>query len=504
MHLAFKDNLQMNIKVILGIFSTIFILLIAPVVGFAQGFIVDWSNPEVLFSTPDGLKSNELWVLRDQADSLYVWWPLFVDEAQEELDSSSLIRTLHTQRIDEDWRSPIDVMVWPDAGRLTTVVIDDVGILHGFSATDCISYVNAPHDEAMSARGWGDRMCLDKTGLVNPSVVRGQDGTIYVVYASLGNHSLRLIYSKDNGATWSSYMTVEEEPENFLLSPILAIDEEGRLHMVWSIGQAPDAYPPLGVYYSRSDDAGKSWTTPIQLGGIDESQPAIAVYKQEVHVLWNGDAAKRGRYYRYSPDAGESWGAVEVLSPPSDQGGRGGLQRPPAIIVDNLGNVHVLLHEQESLYYASKTDLGWRPKQPLYNPDLMNAVELFAVRLAISGGNSLHAIYILKSYDQSKDEDPRNHIWRIFHQSREINAVNELPTLWPTHEQEVSERARDTPYSEVLPATSAAVPTQVISFDNDLSNLDTYNPAWSIYVSIISVSVFILILLGIFVIRQRS
>jgi hypothetical protein len=93
-------------------------------------------------------------------------------------------------------------MVWPDAGRLTSVVIDQVGLLHAFSATDCVSYVKAQHDQAMSAHAWGNRICLDQTGLANPTVVQSADGTNYVLYAALNNHSFRLIHSKDGGATW--------------------------------------------------------------------------------------------------------------------------------------------------------------------------------------------------------------------------------------------------------------------------------------------------------------
>ena len=48
------------------------------------------------------------------------------------------------------WRNPLDVMVWPDAGRLTSVIIDQTGLLHGFSGTDCLSYDNAHRDEARS------------------------------------------------------------------------------------------------------------------------------------------------------------------------------------------------------------------------------------------------------------------------------------------------------------------------------------------------------------------
>ena len=429
------------------------ILGVAPKASNAQGFIVDWSNPEVLFSFPEDQKSNQLWVLKNQEDTVYLWWPITNVEGEGEAADNSKSRTLHTQMINGEWRSPMDVMMWPDAGRLTSVVIDPEGILHGFSGTDCVSYVNAQHDEAMSARAWQERICLDQTGLANPAVGRAPDGTIYVLYAALENHSLRLIHSKDGGETWSSYITVEENLENFVRYPAMAVDDQGRIHAVWSISQAPDGYPPLGIYYSRSNNGGLNWTAPVQLGGMDEGEPAIAVYNDDVHVLWNGDADKRGRYYRHSKDAGETWEAVEILSPPSSQGGRGGLQRPPAIIVDNLGNVHALLHEQESLFYTAKIDQAWIEKQPLYIPGMMRAAEIFSVRLVITGGNQLHAIYLLASFNQLNTQDITNRSWTLFHQSREIDADPVAPVPWPERTNEevstISQVEENSPSNEV-------------------------------------------------------
>lgn len=473
-HSAFKVRPSWIVKIVGVIICCLIIPLITPISIFAQGFITDWSNPEVLFSTPEGQKSNELWVLSDKADNLYLWWPIFDVETEEEPLESSKGRTLHTQMTGGEWRSPIDVMVWPDAGRLTSAIIDQEGTLHAFSGTDCLSYLSARHDEAMSARGWGERSCLDKSGLSNTSVVMAKDGTIYVMYVAVGNHSLRLIHSKDGGRTWSSYITVEEDPVQFLLDPMMEIDDLGRLHAVWYVGQAPDAYPPVGVFYSRSDNDGVTWSVPVQLGGMDEGQPAIAVHNDDVHVLWNGDASKRGRYYRYSSDAGESWGNVEVLSPPASQGGKGGLQRLPAIIVDNLGNAHALLHEQESLYYTSKINGTWTPKQPLYIPSMMKAREIFAIRLAITGGNQLHAIYLLASNVRVNDGD----IWTLFHQSREIDADPVAPIPWP---ERTSEEITQISQVEENPPVNEVAPPEVIDFNEpdigNQSDLSQYNPS---------------------------
>jgi hypothetical protein len=485
----------MKIKpVIIGI-SMLIMLSIASAIVKAQEFIFDWSNPEVIFSTPRGQKSNELWVLADLEDILYMWWPVFDIDTEKDTAKNSLKWTLHTQMIDGKWRSPLDVLVWPDAGRLTSVIVDNSGLLHGFSATDCVSYVNAQRDESMSAHAWGDSVCLDQTGLTNPSVVQDQDGTIYVMYAAIGNQSLRLVKSNNGAATWSPYITVVEDDNNFLLDPMMAIDDAGSLHVVWSVGLAPDAYPPVGVFYSRSDDEGESWTVPVQLGGLDEGQPAIAVHEDDVHVVWNGDAVKRGRYYRFSGDSGNSWGSVEALSPQNSQGGRGGLQRPPAIVVDNLGKVHVLLHEQESLFYSSKLDQDWTPKQSLFIPEVMKAVEVYATRLAITNGNILHAFYILESYDQLQTEDPSDHIWRIFHQSKQINSTVESPILWPTGEHNETLASTNPQDALEVAEAKATRPPTIEIHDSEIEGRNNFNPAWSFYVAVTSVTVFIALFL---------
>ena len=469
----------------------------------AQELSRQWSDPELLYLVSDGLRSNYISIISDRASKVYTWWATFDAYPETRTGSQPKSSTFHAQNIRGEWRSPTDVMVWPDAGRMTSVILDDKGILHAFSSTDCLYYSKAYQDQAMSAQGWSNVGCLDETGITFPSAEKAPDGIFYVVYSTLGNHSYRLIKSADSGSTWSSYKTILEE-EDFLLDPMIAIDHQGRLHLVWSVGQAPDAYPPLGVFYSRSDDGGSSWTPPFQLGGMDEGEPAIAVYEDEVHVLWNGDAAKRGRYYRYSPNAGETWGGVEILSAPSDEGGKGGLQRPPALIVDNIGDVHALLHEQEELYYSTKTEFGWSPKESLYNSELMKGVEIFGVRLAITDGNILHSLYILESYDQSDSEDRRNHIWRVFHQTREIDARYESPSPWPpgvVEQNEIDANLSPTIEPEL---SITALASNSFGVENDLQELNDYNPAWSIYISAISVSLFIVSLLVYFFIKLRN
>lgn len=379
-----------------------------------------WSAPELVYSAPSDMETNELWLLRDQADILYMWWPLFPADDMQLADGDSQTTVFHTQWIDGVWKEPIDILVWPDAGRLTAVVTDPSGLLHAFSTTNCLSYVYARQTEAMNAKAWGGQQCIDNTGNTNVAVAKGPDDTLYIVYAVPGTQSLHLAQSHDDGVTWylGEVATVQRKEDGFFSDPALAVDGQGKLHLVWSPASPPIGYPLRGVLYSRSDDSGRTWTDPVQIAREHEGQAAIAAYGDEVHVLWNGDAGKRGRYYRYSADAGQSWGPIEVL------GAGGGLQRPPALIVDNIGHVHALLHEQEYLYYISKDENGWTAKEPLYTPQSLNAEEVFTVRLAITGGNQLHALYTLS-------EEPDSHK-SIYYQHRTIDAQPAALTPWPT------------------------------------------------------------------------
>lgn len=375
-----------------------------------------WSKPELLFSTGAASYTNELWLLRGRDDSLYLWWPVFPAGGGAGADEQA--RVFFTQRTGARWIVPVDVLTWPAAARLTSVVMDRTGRMHAFSGTTCLSYVYADHQNAAKASGWSKQRCLDDVGNSNVAAAIGTDDTIYVVYAARGTQALRLARSRDLGLTWSltDIASVLDADEGFYGDPALAVDQQSRLQLVWTVYSPPEGYPPLGVLYARSDDGGDSWTPPRELGRVDEGQPAVAVYGDEVHVLWDGDARKRGRYYRNSRDGGKTWGPIQALS---EEGAPGGLQRAPALVVDGVGHVHALLHEQESLYYTMKGEGGWTAKEPLYDAQRLGASEVYTIRLAITGGNRLNAFYTVY-VDGGRSK-------RIYYQYRDIDAPAATP-----------------------------------------------------------------------------
>ena len=469
------------------------ILIILGIVPPASALIFgsEWGIPELVFSPPQGEKTNELWVIRDDADRIYLWWNLFPVENEEARDTVRPA-VIHAQWTNGRWQGPNDILVWPGGGRLTSTVIDDVGRLHAFSATDCISYSHAMWYEALSAQNWSERQCIDGTGLTNPSASVSPDGIIFVAYADAGTKALRLIKSTNNGKSWSIVSTIDETIDGFLNDPALTVDDKGRLHLVWSVGSPPSSYPPLGVYYSRSDNGGENWKLPIQLSGTDEGEPAIAVHDDEIHVLWNGDVKKGGRYYRYSKDAGDYWELTETLSPQASAGGQGGLQRPPAIITDSTGTVHVLLHEQEALYYMAKVGTVWTDKELMFTSSDFNSREIREPRMAITNGNQLHAFYIIIPYARLPDEDAVNNISRVYHQFRMIDAPQEDPTP-------ISIPASPESTTTFAPTEVIRTPTFQATSDglsqNSENSIEASNPGYILILSASIVIIFISLVL---------
>lgn len=385
-----------------------------------------WRAPEGVFTELAGEYTNELWMLRDPADMLYLWWPVFPAEGDylspQQIRSQSAV--FHTVWHNGVWQKPRDILVWPNAGNnLLAAVMDSQGVIHAFSKTDCLSYTSVKHTLSMDPKAWNERRCVDSMGVSNIAVAVDPNDRIYLAYAAEDTQAIRVAISENYGMDWESHevatiMQYEGPTDGYFTDPDLFVDQQKRIHVVWSPATPPDGYPLLGTLYARSDDGGYTWTPPIQLGHAREGQPTLAVHQNDVHVLWNGDASNPGRFYRYSPDGGASWQDIEKL------GDGGGLQRKPALIVDNRGNLHVMLHEQQNLFYLSKIGGQWSVKQPLYSAPERSAVEVFTIRLAITGGNQLHAAYTLMT---EQNPDGR----AIYHQVRPIDALPVEPSPMP-------------------------------------------------------------------------
>src|SRR5919108_233079 len=171
------------------------------------------------------------------------------------------------------------------------------------------------------------------------------DGVLYVSYEVWNNPVGRsggrafVSRSEDGGDTWTHHFVsnVNDLPSPLPHSafrdasyPVLEVGDDGTLHMVWSNWQGGSA----DIVYSRSQDAGASWTRPVRINQESVKSDQFFAWIDSsggfVHVGFVDrqytDDAMLDHSYVVSPDGGDTWSQtvrVSSASSPSDASGFG-------------------------------------------------------------------------------------------------------------------------------------------------------------------------------------
>lgn len=308
---------------------------------------------------------------------------------------------------DGRWTEPIDVLVSPDRGGLDSpaVALDARGFLHvtwqGGAGAD-IYYSSAHVSQAGTARGWSQPQVLSEgAGGFGSDIAAAPDGTLHVVYAERGGDVFSR-RSADAGRTWSPRVTVSEIPRGQRATdyPRIAIDGRGRLHVVWTELELPQGWPPLGAFYSRSEDGGQTWSNALPVAGLQYGQVAVAVRGLDhVGLVWNGSVAVGDRRFQESHDGGKAWSAAQVVSASI----RGGFVGFPGLSFDSAGALHVVTSVDlprpegqqgpvQAVYHLSWDGATWSAPTLISN----GVVGKWSVEhpwIAISEGNRLQVVW---------------------------------------------------------------------------------------------------------------
>ncbi|MBD3387093.1 T9SS type A sorting domain-containing protein [candidate division KSB1 bacterium] len=153
-------------------------------------------------------------------------------------------------------------------------------------------------------------------GYQGRNLLKHPSGGLFIVFHDLRDDRRFIYYSQsqDEGKTWSPPIAVDTTLY-YSGMPSLAIDENERLHTVWHAQANSDA-DPFTIYHSFSDDQGKSWSAPELISrsftGGDQLYPFIAVdNKNQPHVVWNtvlyADVFEGDIYHAFSQDNGLTW-----------------------------------------------------------------------------------------------------------------------------------------------------------------------------------------------------
>jgi len=149
---------------------------------------------------------------------------------------------------------------------------------------------------------------------------------LVVLYRDQEPHDMRLNHSGDGGVSWQAMAPVGDFGWQFSGCPhcggALAVSGRGDgalLHSIVWTGK-PEA---AGLYFLSSSNHGKSWSPPRAIGNTRSRRADIAARDDEIAAVFTDSAAQFGAVsFIRSEDAGRTWSSPKVLTRIADGSGQ--------------------------------------------------------------------------------------------------------------------------------------------------------------------------------------
>lgn len=346
----------------------------------AQSGAATWLEPVMVWDESDAVSDPRL--VTDAGGNAHLFFLGRSEGATESI-------LYHIDPDDAGQGNPVDVLIGvaPDYD----VVADPFGSLHLLfnGAGSTLQYASVAGARAGDSQAW-ERP--ENLGSATPgaAIAVGADGALHVVFGR--QQDIYYLRSDDGGESWLEPTRLASAQEPRIAAHLAAmIDRDDTLHCYWSEVSPPDYHPSEGLFHSTSDDAGATWADPAQIAGEHYTLPGLLTDAAGIgHLIWQGDVAVGGRYYRRL--AGGDWSATEEVLP----AGEGGMSGDAPMAVDSAGNLHVVTVGDVGPRWVVRTGSGWsnpvditRSQEDL--PSEVTSIEYPA--LAIAGGNQLMAAW---------------------------------------------------------------------------------------------------------------
>jgi hypothetical protein len=264
-----------------------------------------------------------------------------------------------------------------------------------------------------------------------PHITADTGGSLHVVYA-IPLNEFRGIYhtrSDDGGETWSlSHQVFDAAAADWTVAdyPRVAVDEQGALHAVWVRSPLPGSGAPEGVYHARSDDDGETWSEPSQIGLGAYAWPQIAAAgDNEMHIVWNEATEPLTGWHTWSVDGGQTWTRPERVPGFRD------LSAPTSLIADRTGALYLVglgqaTDGQPSVFLSTWDGERWLAYEAL-DLDLESLEPGVAASLA---GAQERLDVILRGEGEAADGATQVQLWHAGRQLGESAAMPE-PAVEP-------------------------------------------------------------------------
>lgn len=319
-------------------------------------------------------------------------------------------------------------------------------------------YSWANSERAVSATEWSEPFALPSPSQWNsaPDVFVDSAGRIGVAFAVPVNEDrgIYLVISDDGGLTWLSPLKVfdaEAVKWERVDNPKVTLSENDTLHLLFT-RYATLRAASTELYYSRSSDAGISWSEPQSVGNGAVLWNDLVSYEGKfIHRLWqeesNSEIASLGQVSR---DGGATWENPINLSSVSAS------PEAVALVFDGVRELHFIrLEEDRALEDVGRIklivhDARWDGKK--WTQEALQEFTLSGrnARFSVDGGlasNGFIAVCIVTQYQDLNG----NLVNEILSLDRSLNQTNESLTPFPA---EISEPIGQVTQS-VAPTVSA-------------------------------------------------
>ncbi len=118
-------------------------------------------------------------------------------------------------------------------------------------------------------RVWRDPQVIPGTQFaMSPNVAAGADGTLHLVFGQRKGpqNAIWHLASKDGGRSWGAPTQLSQASTAPQRGQSVAVDEQGRVHVTWHLGDPVQGTVPSTVWYTFSAPGGRAFSPPQELG----------------------------------------------------------------------------------------------------------------------------------------------------------------------------------------------------------------------------------------------
>jgi len=302
------------------------------------GTLEDVASDDVKLSSPKFITDNQ--------NRAHLFWSRSENLAPESLGKS----IYYSVRQDGQWSPPAEILV-SSSGKAEQIDAgidseNQISIVWSGGEGGEIYFSQADYRQAFIPTSWSTPLSLPSPLPIgsSPDILIDGDDVIYVSYAIPLNEKRGIYFTKseDAGQTWTESRLVvnaQEAEWGMVDNPSLAMTENGDLHIVWTRYSLPSGEGPLELYYARSSDAGSSWSDPVLVvdGPVVWSE-IVGTGTNTVQRVWQQKGGSGSTlWHEQSIDGGETWERIAPVSVFGEIVGN------PSLSSDQTGQLHLLL-----------------------------------------------------------------------------------------------------------------------------------------------------------------